>query len=288
MRSSLACGAIVMLVVGACGDPAPAIVDAAIVDGPSGDGGAGDAVAIDAVELDGPAVDAAGGDDAMSADAPTADAMSADAPSADAPLADGPTADAMIVDAPADAAPCPIGIDDTVAGVLAITTDDNTRVWLNGVLIDDTPRIWSSPQRYDVVVFAHPAHPNVLAIEGTNRQNASGLDRGIVADLRFTAAGAPQVIVTDAATRATNTLTSGWEAPGFDDSAWPAAVPLGAVGIPPWGAVLEPLAPGSMAQWIWTYDPAPVTDKPVLEATYARRTFAAVDPRCGPVVVAGR
>jgi hypothetical protein len=63
-----------------------------------------------------------------------------------------------------------------------------------------------------------------------NLQNQAGYDRGLVADLRFTANGVPQVIATDPATRATNTLTPGWEQPGFDDRAWPPAVALGAVG----------------------------------------------------------
>ncbi len=232
----------------ACGDPRPPIVDAALVDGAVDDGrGAGDAA-------------------------------STDAASTDAAVPDGGAADAAT-----DAAPCPIGLDDTLPAVLAITTDDNTKVWLNGVLIDAAPRVWSNPQRYDVQVFAHPARTNLLAIEGVNLQNQAGYDRGVVADLRFTANGVPQVIVTDSATRATNTLAAGWEQPGFDDGAWPPAVALGAVGIAPWGAVFASIAPGSTAQWIWTYDPAAVIDKPTVESTYARRSFAVVDDRC-PVV----
>lgn len=273
------------LALASCGEAPPAIVDAAIVDGAGGDGAVVDATEVDAAVVDATAIDA------VEIDAAAIDAAEIDAAAIDAAESDAAAIDATaIVDAAPlpDADPCPVGLDETVPAVLAITTDDNTKVWLNGVLIDDTPRLWSSPQRYDVTVFAHPAHANVLAIEGVNLQNQAGYDRGIVADLRFTAGGAPQVIVTDAATRATNTLTAGWERPGFDDRAWPAAVPLGAVGIAPWFAVFASIAPGSTAQWIWTYDPAAVVDKPTVESTYARRTFAAVDPRCGPVVVSSR
>ena len=241
----------------ACSDPQRTIVDAAIVDGVVDDGRApgdagGDGAIVDGAIVDGAIVDA---------------------------MADGSALDGSAL----DAADCPIGLDDTIPAVLAITTDDNTKVWLNGVLIDAAPRLWSNPQRYDVQLLAHPARTNVLAIEGVNLQNQAGYDRGLVADLRFTANGVPQVIATDPATRATNTLTAGWEQPGFDDRAWPPAVALGAVGIAPWGAVFATIAPGSTAQWIWTYDPSAVTDKPTVESTYARRSFAVVDDRC-PVV----
>jgi alpha-L-rhamnosidase len=144
--------------------------------------------------------------------------------------------------------------------------------------------VWSNPQRYDVMIYAHPSRTNVLAIEGVNLQNQAGYDRGIVADLRFTIDGAAQTVTTGAGFAATNTLTAGWEQPGFDDSAWPPAFELGAVGIAPWGAVLASLAPGSTAQWIWTYDPAANPNKPTVESTYARRRFTTVDPRC-PVTV---
>ena len=265
----------------ACGASDRAIVDAAVVDATL-DGRAGDdAAPVDAGGLgDAPALDGAPTDAGGLGDAPALDGAPVDA--AIAIDAAAPVDAAVAI----DAAACPVGIDEQVAATITVTTDDNTRLWLNGVLLDATPRVWSDPQRYDVMIYAHPGHPNVIALEGINLQNQAGYDRGIVADVRFTAGGAAQTVITDASWRATNTLTTGWELPGFDDSAWPAAVPLGAVGIAPWGAVLATLAPGSTAQWIWTYDPAAATSKPTVESTYARRTFAAVDARC--VVVNAR
>ena len=52
----------------------------------------------------------------------------------------------------------------------------------------------------------------------------------------------------------------------------------------PPSAVLASLAPGSTAQWIWTYDPAANPNKPTVESTYARRRFTTVDTRC-PITV---
>ncbi|MBK9034761.1 MAG: hypothetical protein IPL61_26440 [Myxococcales bacterium] len=301
------------LAITGCSDGGGAIIDAASPDGradASADGDAAapdagtvpDAADLDAGAADATAADATGDDATLVPDAATLpdatlldattvpDAALPDATGTDAaalPDATGTDAATLAPDAttaPDAAALCPVGLDALAPASLAITTDDNTKVWLNGVLVDDVARIWSDPQRYDVMIFAHPGHPNVLAIEGINLQNQAGYDRATVADLRFTIDGVPQTVVTDAAFRATNTLTAGWEQPGFDDSAWPAAVTLGQVGIAPWGAVFASLAPGSTAQWIWTYDPAAVAIKPTVESTYARRQFTTVDPRC-PVVI---
>ncbi len=268
---------VLVLALAACGEGGTAIVDAAAGDG-GADGRAGDdAAAIDAVEApDAPAVAV---DAAVVVDASTADA---------AVVVDASTADAAVaVDASvaldADSG-CPVGLNDLIPASLAITSDDNTKVWLNGALIDDVPRVWSNPQRYDVMIYAHPGRTNVLAVEGVNLQNQVGYDRGIVADLRFTVNGDPQIVLSGAGFAVTNTLTAGWEQPGFDDSGWAAAVELGMVGMAPWGAVLATLAPGSTARWIWTYDPSLNPNKPTLESTYARRRFATVDARC-PVVV---
>jgi hypothetical protein len=232
-----------LVVIVACGETSSAIVDAAMVDG-RGDG------SVDPI----------------------------DAPSVvDASVVDASATDAV---AATDAIACSIGPNDLTAALLTVTTDDNIKIWLNGALVDDTARVWSNPQRYAVMIYRHPSQHNLLAVEGVNLQNQAGYDRGILVDLRFAIDGVTQTIVSDASFVATNTLTAGWEQPGFNDSAWSAAVNLGAVGIPPWGAVFSSLAPGSTASWIWTYDPALAIDKPQVESTYARRTFAVIDPAC--------
>ena len=53
---------------------------------------------------------------------------------------------------------------------------------------------------------------------------------------------------------------SGWELPGFDDSAWPAATSLGTNGVGPWGDVNRDMGMESKgtisadSEWIWTKD----------------------------------
>lgn len=274
MGTSRTWSAVLLVIAAACGESSTPITDAAI----------------DTAVLDGtvdPDATTALPDAAESPDATTAlpDAAAPDAmtigPDATTALPDATTAlpDATL---PLDGAValCPVGPNDLIPATITVTTDDNTTLWLNGVLIDDVPRVWSNPQRYDVMIYAHPAHANVLAIQAGNTQNQAGRDRGTVADVRFTVDGAAQTVITDATWRATSTLATGWHLPGFDDSAWPAAVSLGPVGIAPWGAVLTTLAPGSVAEWIWTYDSGPVANKPTVETVYTRRTFTTSDPRC--------
>ena len=270
---------LLLFALGACGEGSKPIVDAA-----GGDGGVDGRAGDDAATIDAPGLPDGGAPDAPTFDAATPDALTFDAATPDAMVTPDAAVGIDAVVALDAASACPVGVNDLIPASLAITTDDNTKVWLNGALIDDVARAWSSPQRYDVMIYAHPSRTNVLAIEGVNLQNQAGYDRGIVADLRFTIDGAAQTVTTGAGFAATNTLTAGWEQPGFDDSAWPPAFELGAVGIAPWGAVLASLAPGSIAQWIWTYDPAANPNKPTVESTYARRRFTTVDPRC-PVTV---
>ena len=276
MGTSRAWCSIVLLIAAACGESGSQIIDAAT----------------DTAVLDGEAVpdattvlpDAAELPDATTI-IPDATTVLPDAttviPDATTIIPDATTVlpDAMLpLDAPVSL--CPVGLDDLIPATITVTTDDNTTLWLNGVLIDNVPRVWSNPQRYDVMIYAHPSRANVVAIEAGNTQNQAGRDRGTVADVRFTVDGAAQTVISDASWRATSTLTAGWHLPGFDDSAWPAAVSLGAVGIPPWGAVFSTLAPGSVAEWIWTYDSGPVAVKPTVETVYTRRAFTTSDPRC--------
>ena len=55
---------------------------------------------------------------------------------ADAPGLDAAAPDAAKPDA-SDAAPCPIGFDETVTAEMKVTADDYLRLWVNGVLVDD-------------------------------------------------------------------------------------------------------------------------------------------------------
>jgi hypothetical protein len=166
---------------------------------------------------------------------------------------------------------CPIADDATVSGTLRITTDDNFRLYVNGQLIDETPRVWSSPQTYTVPLFRNPTRKNVLAVQGINTAEISGLDRGIIADLSFDAGAGAQSVVTDATWRLATSLATNWFTVAFDDSAWVDAIDEGAHGIAPYGGVLGT----SSARWIWAYnsnvDAAQKADPP--ENVWVRKSF---------------
>ena len=165
---------------------------------------------------------------------------------------------------------CPFATDATISGTLRITTDDNFRLYVNGVLIDETPRLWSSPQTYTVNVFRHPSRKNVLAVEGINNAEIDGLDRGVIVDLSFDAGGGAQSVLTDATWKLSTTLATDWFAVDFVDTAWVAATDEGAHGIAPYGAILGT----SSARWLWSYDSnVSAASKPTTEQVWVRKTF---------------
>jgi hypothetical protein len=165
---------------------------------------------------------------------------------------------------------CPFAMDATVLGTLKITTDDNFRLYVNGALIDETPRVWSSPQTYMVNVFRHPSRKNVLAVHGLNNAEIDGLDRGVIVDLSFDAGAGAQSVLSDATWKLSTTLVTNWFEVAFDDTAWVAATDEGAHGISPWGMVLGT----SSARWLWSYDSnVPAASKPTTEEVWVRKAF---------------
>lgn len=165
---------------------------------------------------------------------------------------------------------CQIGPDDTISATLRITADDNYKLYVDGALIDDTPRLWSDPQTYTVKLYRHPTHKNVIAVEGINTQKISGLDRGVIVDIAFTLGGSTRAVLTDASWKLSTRLAADWFAPSFNDAAWSAPTVEGPHGIAPWGPVLGT----SSAQWLWSYSSdLSVDQKPVDETVYLRKTF---------------
>jgi hypothetical protein len=146
MGTSRAWCSIVLLIAAACGESGSQIIDAAT----------------DTAVLDGEAVPDATTVLPDAAELPDATTVIPDAmtviPDATTILPDATTVlpDAMLpLDAPVSL--CPVGLDDLIPATITVTTDDNTTLWLNGVLIDNVPRVWSNPQRYDVMIYAHPS-----------------------------------------------------------------------------------------------------------------------------------
>ncbi len=174
-------------------------------------------------------------------------------------------------DAGADtAAPCPIGNDATITATLKATTDDNYKLYVNGTLIDDVARVWSSPQTYsNIQLFRNPTRKNVIAIEGINTANQGGLDRGVIVDLSYTVDATLQSVLTDATWKVGTSLTAGWFDIAFAETGWVAATVEAAHGDGPWGAILGT----STASWLWSYDSAAAAAKPTNETIYLRKSF---------------
>ncbi len=166
--------------------------------------------------------------------------------------------------------PCPIAFDDTVRGTLQVTADDQYRLYLTGRLIDDLPRLWSSPQQYSVQLFRHPSRRNAIAIEATNTLNQDGRDRGVLVDLRLTVDGQVRTLVTDTSWRLTTQLVAGWFDVDFTAPGWSTPVDEGAHPIGPWGPVFGT----STARWLWSFDSnRPAASKPIRETVWVRRAF---------------
>jgi hypothetical protein len=229
---------------------AGAEADAGVADTGSGDAGA-------------PAEDGAALTDAAPADAAPADAAPADAEAADAGATDA---------APADAgALCAIGFDDTSTATLLVSADDDRRVFVNEVLVDDLlpSRTWGTVTTVQVQVYRHPARKNVIAAQVENYFKIDGRDRGLLLDLGLTGTTAPHLL-SDERWRIATTTVATFEAVAFDDSGWGTAVQEIQHPGAPWGGIFGQ----SEAWWIWSSDSnRPAADKPTTETMLARRTF---------------
>lgn len=125
------------------------------------------------------------------------------------------------------------------------TADDRFDLYVNGDRVGSSPAVedaWKQAVPVDVTAQLH-AGANTLAIAATNVSGPAGtigrlhvtLDDGTSTDT-----------VTDGAWKASDTEAAGWAQPGFDDSAWPAALVQLPYGSGPWGgnvAVPDPADP---------------------------------------------
>lgn len=165
---------------------------------------------------------------------------------------------------------CPFDFDETVTATLLLSTDDQARVFLHGALLDDVARVWSDVARYEIPLFRHPAHPNVIAVEGTNVFRIDGRDRGVLADLRVTTEAGLQILVTDERWRLSAAMEPGFFEVDHDDSGWRVPTLEGRHPIAPWGAIFG----SSEAAWLWSYDSnRAAATKPEGEVIFLRRRF---------------
>lgn len=133
---------------------------------------------------------------------------------------------------------------DTPAGKTAksaeivVTADDSFELWVNGTSVGKTEgkeNEWQSSKRY-VVDLA--GSRNVLAARTTNGPNSPA---GLLLAVRVTYTdGTTAVTTTDASWKAIKQIPSGFQAPAFDDAAWPAAAIQAAYRSGPWGNGVNP------------------------------------------------
>jgi alpha-L-rhamnosidase len=130
------------------------------------------------------------------------------------------------------------------AARMLLTADDEYELYVNGQRLHDTHDLrdrdtnaWQNGQLVDVAAALRPGS-NTLAVAVANRNQDSGgpTPAGFIGRLRVElGAGDPITVDTGEGWRAADQAPAGWEQPGFDDSAWPAAMVLPAYGGGPWG-----------------------------------------------------
>ncbi|TBN58263.1 hypothetical protein EYE40_13140 [Glaciihabitans arcticus] len=131
----------------------------------------------------------------------------------------------------------PPGKTATKAEII-ITADDSFRLSVNGRLVGFTEGAvneWQSSKRFTTDLAASR---NVFAVRTTN---GPGSAAGLVAAIRVSYSdGSSQIVRTGADWKGSKVIPNGFEATGFDDSAWGVSVVQAAFGSGPWGTGVRP------------------------------------------------
>jgi alpha-L-rhamnosidase len=117
---------------------------------------------------------------------------------------------------------------------IVVTVDDRFVLYVNGkeVAKSGGTDAWRKPVTVDLKDRLARGR-NLLAVAATN----TGAPAGFIGKLVVTIAGRkPVVVPTDKAWKVSQRRRDGWEAPGFDDSEWRAAMQVADFGKGPWGA----------------------------------------------------
>jgi alpha-L-rhamnosidase len=121
------------------------------------------------------------------------------------------------------------------AAELQITADDAFTVYVNGTETAQSPAVansWSTASIVDVSAALRPGS-NIIAVDAVNTNAGPA---GLLAKLDVEGSSTPFDLVTDDSWKTADAAGTGWEQPGFDDSAWPAARVAAAYGSGPWGS----------------------------------------------------
>ncbi|THV01121.1 hypothetical protein K435DRAFT_836954 [Dendrothele bispora CBS 962.96] len=128
-----------------------------------------------------------------------------------------------------------------------ITTDNQYSLYINGRFVG-SGTTFQTAQRFSIDNIQGPSV--VIAVYGVNGDGPSPNPAGLLASLQITSNDPSSClncssvvdVITDTTWKAFNSVPSGFEQPGFDDTAWPAAVTEGTDGASPWGTVTVPSA----------------------------------------------
>ncbi|HEY0453534.1 family 78 glycoside hydrolase catalytic domain [Actinophytocola sp.] len=139
---------------------------------------------------------------------------------------------------------------------LAVTGDDAADVWVNGTQVSASPRVSESWKTAAVVDLSGrlSAGTNTIAVRAENTTQSPA---GLIGKL---AVQSGPTVVTDGGWRASQAGPAGWERPGFDDSAWPAARVLAGYGSGPWASNVRVVQPAPLLRKGFT------VSKPVADA----------------------
>ena len=116
---------------------------------------------------------------------------------------------------------------------LLVTADNSYTAYINGTQVG-AGQNWTTV--VPVTVTAQlPAGTNILAIAAANG-GSSPNPAGLIGQLILNYAdGTQSTVGMDATWKTANTLQTGWNSNGFNDSSWTNALVLGSYGISPWG-----------------------------------------------------
>ncbi|MBN1844362.1 MAG: alpha-L-rhamnosidase N-terminal domain-containing protein, partial [Sedimentisphaerales bacterium] len=113
---------------------------------------------------------------------------------------------------------------------MLLSVDNELELFVNGRRAGSAAG-WKPPKPLDLAGHLQ-AGQNALAIAAKNTDGPAGLAGKLVIAY---ADGSDQVIRIDSSWKASEQAADGWDAAGFDDRGWPAALKIAAVGDSPWG-----------------------------------------------------
>ncbi|KDR71213.1 hypothetical protein GALMADRAFT_143925 [Galerina marginata CBS 339.88] len=133
----------------------------------------------------------------------------------------------------------PAGQAATSADIV-IGTDDQFTLYVQGKIVGSGVT-WSTIHRFAVDI--QPAATEIdIAVYASNGGGAAGVIAVVDLTMEDCDCGSVMSFVTDGTWKYNTALPVGFQAPGFDDSKWPAAIVEGKYGMAPWGKLAIPAA----------------------------------------------